>query len=718
MHELRRWADLQAQREASVVRLEDALLGGRWVRYFAHRLRFFMARGVVSTLIHALKVVLLLGAFPRNEFLAIIVLQGILAIGGDVWWGALEAMRGRIRLLWRRGKGHLAYREIGGWLRLSARLSALGVAASGAWLLAALVLDGGLSAAEVYAALMGAGAALDLTARAYHSGAYAVRRVYRPLPSLLAVDAVSVTLLVGLWPVLGIWAFPVAEGVSAAAVLGLSVRYTSRAYRGLAIPTLLPLLRQRLPIPSRAALRSAVMPGMAYGFVGLEAIVVIAALTLPGDAASTVLVAMLAGLGPIVRAGFEWARLVYFDFKRLELPVLAGMRRRFERAVASLALMLGAGTWVVAAVVGVVVLGVRQVEVVLALGLLFVVRSLLAAAQMRAFTRGSYGRLAIAGAIGMAAIAVAMGGLGGPGASEARIVAVSGVMAATLLLLLALPEPRGPGDGLTSFPEWLQRLRGVAGSVIVTSLAFDDRVSARGVTAEARRAEEWRRRRVAAQLGRSFRARGGAVAWASRTELRAFEPAGRTAALADASTIARQAGGLVRSVLCDVHATGPTAALLVAGLEASARGGVAAFPAEAAVVAEFRRRFPRGLAFDPAGPVTPAIAGLSSADRAEAYRAALVFCRDLRGIPWPRRTDVTALAPGGELRLIFLVDRREDRATRRGWRETVRAWTLLAAAGVMPATGRLHLPDVAMETVAAAAGTTTDGGLGAGAPML
>jgi hypothetical protein len=717
MHELERWVSNQGRREAGVVRLEDALLGGRWVRYFAHRLRFFVARGVVSTLIHALKVVLLLGAFPPGEFLAIIVIQAALAISGDAWWGALEALRGRIRQLRRRGKSHLAYREIGGWLRLSVALTAVGVAASGVWLLLAVVLDGGLSAAELYVAFLGAGAALDLTARAYHSGAYALRRVYRPLPSLLAVDVISVSLLVGLWPVVGIWAFPIAEVVSGVAVVALSIRYTSRSYRGLALPTLVPLLRQTLPMPSRATLRSAVLPAVAYGFVGVEALVVIAALTLPGDAASTALVAMLAGLGPIVRAGFEWARLLYFDFKRLEVPILAGMRRRFERAVSWLAVLMGFGTWLVAALVGVAVLGLRQVDVVLALAPLFAVRSLLAAAQMRAFTRGGYRRLAIVGAAGVCGLAGVLAGLGGPADAGARVLAVSAVLGISLLLLRSLPEPRDPADAVSSYPDWLGRLRRVGGPVTVTTVTFDDRVSARGVTEEARRSESWRRRMVAGRLGRSVAARGGTVAWSSRTELRAFYPAGVRTAL-DAAIVARYGGGLVRRVQSVLHPAGPKAASAVVSTDASvASGGIGIVPDEASVLAEFRRRFPRGVAFDPAGPVVDAMATMSSADRAAVHRAALVFCRDLGASRWPKRTDVTALAVGGELRLIFLVDRREDPAARRAWQKAIRAWTLAAAAGgTSAATGAR----AATEARAAApqadqplGSATPEGGLGA-----
>src|SRR3990172_6335896 len=275
MNEIHGWIARQTAREQSVIRLEDALIGGRFARYFVYRLRFFVARTGISTAVHALKIVLLLGAFPRTEFLVIIVLQGIVALTVDFWWGAPEQMRGQIRSLQRRSARQLIPAEIGRWLTLSSRVSLAGLAAAGGFA-AYRALTGGLGAADAFIVALLIGAALDLTARTYHSGAYALRRVYRPLPSLLALDVASVGVLLAFWPLIGIWAFPLAELISVVTVVSISIYYTSRTYRTLAVPTLLPLPRLRRPVPSLAHLRAATAPAIGYALVGLEALVVIA----------------------------------------------------------------------------------------------------------------------------------------------------------------------------------------------------------------------------------------------------------------------------------------------------------------------------------------------------------------------------------------------------------------------------------------------------------
>src|SRR3954466_7957937 len=99
MSDLSAWVSKQARSERGVVRLEDALLTNSFERYFFYRLRFLLARTAISTAVHALKIVLLLGAFPRSEFLTIVIAQATVALVGDFWWGALERLRSDVRLL-------------------------------------------------------------------------------------------------------------------------------------------------------------------------------------------------------------------------------------------------------------------------------------------------------------------------------------------------------------------------------------------------------------------------------------------------------------------------------------------------------------------------------------------------------------------------------------------------------------------------------------------
>ena len=74
---------------------------------------------------------LLFGAFTRAEFLLVVLAGAAAAVVTDAWWGALERMRGRVRVLQRGGSLHLVPREIASWLHLAARLTALGLGLTG-----------------------------------------------------------------------------------------------------------------------------------------------------------------------------------------------------------------------------------------------------------------------------------------------------------------------------------------------------------------------------------------------------------------------------------------------------------------------------------------------------------------------------------------------------------------------------------------------------------
>ena len=279
----------------------------------------------------------------------------------------------------------------------SLRLVRLCVVAAMVWLLVSLVL-GWMGPIDLYGVVLIGGTGATIVARAYHSGAYALRRVYRPLPSLVAVDIGGLMALLVLWPVVGLWAFPLSELLAMTAVTAMSLHYTSRTYRSLGLPSLRALVTGGRSLPPRHVLRQALPPAAASTLSGLDSLLVLTVLlasTRPGEGAS--LVALLAALGPVIRAGFEWAGLLYFDLVRLEAPLLSRLRERFDVRVRQLALIIGCLIWVVAACIGALVLGIQDAALLLALLPFLVCRSLLAASQVRAFVTGAYRVLIVVG---------------------------------------------------------------------------------------------------------------------------------------------------------------------------------------------------------------------------------------------------------------------------------------------------------------------------------
>ena len=704
MNELAKWSAKQARAERGIVHLEDALLTGSFTRYFVHRLRFLVARTLVATLIHALKIVLLLGAFPREQFLVIIVAQSGAALIGDFWWGALEQLRAQIRLLQRRGRRYLVPREIGRWLSLVWPVALILPMVAGVYAASQLVAHE-LDPVEAYLCVLVAAVALDLLMRTYHSGAYALRRVYRPLPTLIVVDVVSVAVLLAAWPLLGLWAYPVAELVSLVAVVGITLRYTTRTYRSLAMPTLRALVMQHRPVPSLSTLRRSLSPGIAYALVGLEAVVVVAGLAQGTSQAGASLVVLLAALSPVSRASFEWARLLYFDLKRLELPLLAGIRRKFDRAMFVLAVVIGLVAGGLACAVALVLLTGPTAFLLAALVAFFGVRSVLAASQMQAFTRTVYVRLALSGLVGVTVLAVVFVLTT---AADARLLGATAGLAISLALLAILPPPIDPGDVVIGSAEWLSAFRAQKQPVQFARLRFDADLASRAVAPDTRRTEEWRRDEVARRIAERARRRGGAVAWAGAHELWLFsEP---ESALTHQRVLVRHGAGLVRGTRATVYDDPPAAALGLAEVALRAwNDDWSRTPAEEAryetppltdvhvLVADFERRFPNAISFDARGKVPMALRQMASDERVELLRAALRFASDQRAERESEDWDVTALVDAGVLRAVFAVPRSHDAGARRVWRRRIRAWNLRRAGGAATLAERARSGSVASE---------------------
>ena len=342
MTEIERWLAAAAERERNVVRLEDALLTDWYWRYSLDRLRFFALRTLVGVVVHAIRIALLFAAFPREQFAVIVLLgavtallnHGLLGSAGAAPRGGPEAPEGRPGDPDPGTHRHVA--ATGHPDRSSVRACRGGLA------VVSLAM-GWMGPVDLYGLVLIGGTGATIVARAYHSGAYALRRVYRPLPSLVAVDIGGLAALVVLWPVVGLWAFPLSELLAVTAVTAMSMHYTARTYRSLALPGFRALVSggRIHAAPARAApvvrASSGVDPHPDSNSLLVLTVLLASTSTGRGRFAG----ALLAALGPVIRAGFEWASLLYFDLVRLEAPLLSRLRERFDVHVRHLALVVG-----------------------------------------------------------------------------------------------------------------------------------------------------------------------------------------------------------------------------------------------------------------------------------------------------------------------------------------------------------------------------------------
>jgi hypothetical protein len=224
-----RWLARQAAREARIVLLEEALLAGRLWRYGWYRLRFFLATYLVASVAHAVHGVLLVDGLGGTEVAVVVAAHGAVLLVAHLWWGALEAMRGEVRDLYRAGKPHRIPAAIGGWLALSLLLAGAVAAVAAAWL-GWRALTGRLDVTTAYVAVLLLRLVVDIPLRALHSGVYALRRVYKPLWATVVPELAGLAVLLALVPVVGLWAVVASTAVAGALSSALTTHYTRRVY--------------------------------------------------------------------------------------------------------------------------------------------------------------------------------------------------------------------------------------------------------------------------------------------------------------------------------------------------------------------------------------------------------------------------------------------------------------------------------------------------------
>jgi len=434
------WFDRQAARERRTPCLEDAFARDCFLPYAFYRLRFFLARAGWNWALHAVGVWLVFGSLSRRQFGVVALAHFGAAFVSSAWWGCLEEMRTRVRELYRAGRMHLIPREVAAMGFLEACLLCI-------------ILR----------------LALEIPWRCYHSGLYAVRRIYRPLPAMVTVDVLGFLALLVLWPLLGRWSIPASSLFSSLLITSVGVYYASRSYRFLGLDPFQCIARRRGLGLSRESLQRLIAAGSAGGIMTLDALLVVVAVTTAAwHGTSAALFVPLFLISPAVRAGYDWAQLFYFDLKRLEAVPFGDSARWLGDRVFALSWFIGplfwAGAWATAAWSGSPLgsLGLPLLS-------FFHSRSLLAALQVRNFVEAAYGKLIGTGFVLLAGY-LAAGFALAPGGALLGLAAVN-YLAVLGLVARNSASVRWPGYHKPLLPTvWLQALAGIHGPVQVWAI--------------------------------------------------------------------------------------------------------------------------------------------------------------------------------------------------------------------------------------------------------
>ncbi len=478
MNPILRWLQKRRERLDALPTLDDALLGNGAARYSWYRLRFVLLRALLRTVFRLAEVALFASLFPFGVLGPALIFRSLTLLAGGLWWGALETMRRDVRALGRQQRWPEASRRVEQWLAMSVILSLVSLGASGLWVLWGPTPFESFSVLDVYVLGCGLRLAIDVIVRTYHSGIYALRRVYRPVATLVAIDLAEITALGALWTIMGAWSLGISLAFAGLLRAAVALVYTRRAYGGerlqLRGPTYWPRALRRASWSAGHSLLSA----LGNSVTQLDALLVIALLFAQksNGGGALMLAALFHVISPLQAAAFNWARLFYFDFKRLESTGSPWLLARFDRLMHAVAIVvplpIAAATLLL---MGVFWRG-PMLFIVPALFVLAGARAWAALYHVRAFSLGDQAYLAKL-ALGLVVAASAVAGVGGSAAQSLWLM--GGLLAAVLLVLgrprRGLPESEGHAE-LLGLSTWVWRLLRHSGTVQIGVAHVDRRL--------------------------------------------------------------------------------------------------------------------------------------------------------------------------------------------------------------------------------------------------
>lgn len=666
MRPLNRWFGRQQARAQRAVYLEDALLGGRSAAYAYYRLRYFLGRVVVAAGLHILEFAILSFIFSERALVSALLVR---TAGGFLhawWWGALEVMRSEVRSLYREKKKRLIAQRVVPWFRLALFCSTSILALTVGW----IVLDvrrpsGEFNVLHVYVFATGLRLSLGILARTYHSVVYAVRRIYRPFLAIVGVQLAAFAGTVLVWPLLGPWSFPVMLIPTAILANALTFFYVRPVYRFLGLGPLRLNGDHKRNRGWRSPLgREFFLAGFAYAATRLDHIVVISLFYgAYRDRRGFELLLLFYLVGPFVRAAYEWAQLFYFDLMRLEPDLFAKLKERFSHFVRWIALFMGLLFWMLACLCGTILLQRNLGPLYFLLAVFFLVRSLLAFYQIRAFTEHRYRALILTALLIFSSVFFTRAFLPEETGRLGLLILASICAVIALRPKNLASFRRKTADNRLTLMDWLARLWKLKRPVRIRSLQLD------------RDAGTWMVDRMTQEIARAIGSLGAATLVGPR-QIAWYELDASTKLPSD-DWLLQRAAGLVERLRTDPNAKNGAEALNYARRQGFLRchnqesGDKIRSIAE--VKREFLSRFPDGFLYDAGAGRPGTLRNLSSTDRHAILYGAIQYSKNCFRAARRNPSEVTTLCDQGEIRLIFGIPRTEPLDKRSAWRADIHA---------------------------------------------
>ncbi|HEX4352124.1 MAG TPA: hypothetical protein VHZ95_04405, partial [Polyangiales bacterium] len=322
MTALERWLKREQRRQGRRPELLSALIAGRGLAYARHRLGFMVLRLLVRTALHMLEVLFLSRALPFEYLAPLLGYRALASLATNLHWGATESLREEVRTAARARKPALARAAIEAWLRGCSLLALAPLVFILVRIARSAAADGGigLSLFDAYAFACAFRLFGEVCARTYHAGVFALRRVYRPLSTLLLADLLEVGLILACFDALGPWSIPLSILLGGSIDVAFTLRYARAAYlrHRMLLPRWSAVVRGRLR-PHLSTIERALAHALAGASLQLDAWLLLLLIRVdPPRRAAPSLALLYYVLRPLLGLATHWVRTFYFDLIHLD----------------------------------------------------------------------------------------------------------------------------------------------------------------------------------------------------------------------------------------------------------------------------------------------------------------------------------------------------------------------------------------------------------------
>ena len=661
MKKLNQWFHRQRKRSEAIITLEEILLGGNFLHYAWFRLRYFIFRTLVEVALRFVELKILLFLLPTSVAYVLIGIRILLVLGNGFWWGALEVFREKIRQLHRAGKLFKIPDVIGSWLSLSLLISLAG-------LIALLIIGGNKLATQdsikietIYGLICFFRFLLEISLTTFHSGIYAIRRIYRPLYWIIIIELISSLGALALFPLIGIWSLPLAFLLSS--LINFSVRffYTKKVYHlylywPLKLNFSLKRWQRFLPLFQSNHFFTA---GLAHAFMRYEVLLLILFFhhLKKGEWSGNILTLIFI-LTPLLVASREWAQLFYFDFKRLEGGLYENFRKQFQKQVEDFSLLWGLVVWLIILGFSQFILKIYSIEPFLWLAPFFLINSILAYEQVKAFSDKNYNLVIQSGFVFLVGTVFLWNFLPSPTAQFAYL----GLATLGALRQVKKNTELSYQDSFHLLPilDWLRQLRNFSGPVKLGWLETSEE------------GKMWQLKTLAEKIQHHFNAKGR-ITLCLPDKILWFE----TGAFTSEKLIKIGAGLIKQWSITPLYSNGAEA------LQNSILKEILGLRSELLIARDtlaacFKEKFPNGLIYDfnPLGKLNY----LGYKEKRSILFDAIFFAKNLVLSKSRSAFEITTLCDEGKIKIIFIIPKtKASHDARSQWVDDLRQINLMNA---------------------------------------